>query len=132
MENQTTPPAPNAKAGQNMGVAALILGIIAVILAFIPCTFMFAGIPCLLAIIFGAVGMSQAKKGGAKRTLPMAGLILGIISAVFVAVYSYIAFEAVMGVKSAMEQDSTFMQGLDSAFMQMDSVMQEADTTANQ
>ena len=76
--------------------------------------------------------MSQAKKGGAKRTLPMAGLILGIVSAVFIGVWAYLATQAVMGVKDAIENDSTLMQGLDSAFQQLDSAMQQADSTANQ
>ena len=73
--------------GQAMGTVSLIIGVLAIIIAFIPC------FPCLglvaivfgvLAIIFGAIGLSQAKKGNASQALPLSGLILGIVATGFV------------------------------------------------
>ncbi len=125
MENQTTPPAPS-NAGQTMGILALVFGIISLPIAFIPCIGeVFAWPPALLAIIFGAVGLSQAKKGGGKSGLPMAGLIIGAISLIVVgSMIFFLGKIAKEGVD--MIQDSTFMQGLDSAFQQqMDSVQMQ-------
>jgi|SRR6185295_1636618 len=125
MENQTTPPAPS-NAGQTMGIVALVLGIIAAPLAFIPCTAVFAWVPAGLAIVFGAVGLSQAKKGGGKTGLPIAGLAIGIISLIIVICWMVIFAEAVSEVSDVLKQDSTFMQGLDSAFQEMDSVRMDS------
>jgi len=121
MENQTTPPAPS-NAGQTMGIVALVLGIIAAPLAFIPCTAVFAWVPAGLAIIFGGVGLSQAKKGGGKTGLPIAGLAIGIISLIIVICWMVIFAEAVSEVSDVLKQDSTFMKEMDSVMQQMDTV----------
>ena len=121
MENQTTPPAPS-NAGQSMGIAALVLGIIAAPLAFIPCTAFIAWVPAGLAVILGAVGLSQAKKGNGKTGLPIAGLVIGAVSLIIVICWLVVFAEAVSEVSDVLKQDSTFMQGLDSAFQEMDSV----------
>ena len=83
MENYSIEP-EKTQAGQNMGIAALVLGILAVITSFIPCFGAFALIFGVLAIVFGALGLSQAKKGNGKTGMPMAGLILGIIATLFI------------------------------------------------
>ncbi len=83
MENDLRP----SNAGQGMGIAALVLGILAVIAAFIPCFGFIAILFGTLAIIFGAVGLSQAKKENASRTMPKAGLILGIVGTGFVIIW---------------------------------------------
>lgn len=64
--------------GEGMSIAALVLGIVSFIAAFIPCFDVFALIGGILAIIFGTIGLSQAKKAKAPTTLPQIGLILGI------------------------------------------------------
>ncbi|MBS1118453.1 MAG: putative rane protein [Deltaproteobacteria bacterium] len=66
--------------GNGMAVAALVLGIIALVLFFIP---FLNWILAILGIVFGAVGMSKANKiGGRGKGLAMTGLILGVLSAV--------------------------------------------------
>jgi lysylphosphatidylglycerol synthetase-like protein (DUF2156 family) len=74
-------------AGRGMGVAALVLGILAVICSFIPCFSFWAILFGALAIIFGAIGMSQAGKQNGKKELPKAGLILGIIGTLFALIW---------------------------------------------
>ncbi len=74
------PPAPNyqpAPQQQNgMGVAALVLGIVALV------TCWGAVVPSVLAIIFGKIGMTKADQGLANnRGMAKAGFILGIIGA---------------------------------------------------
>ncbi|OXA86419.1 NfeD family protein [Flavobacterium hercynium] len=76
-----------SSAGQGMGIAALVLGVLAAIAAFIPCFGLIAIFFGVLAIIFGAIGLSQAKNGNASTTMPKAGLILGIVSTAFVIIW---------------------------------------------
>lgn len=85
----------SSKAGQGLGIAALVLGIIAVIAAFIPCFGFFAILFGVLAIIFGAVGLSQAKKGNAPTTMPKSGLILGIVATGFVIIWMVVIVGAI-------------------------------------
>lgn len=67
-----------SNAGEGISIAAVVLGIISSIVAFIPCFDVLALIGAVLAIIFGTIGLSQAKKVNAPTTLPKIGLILGI------------------------------------------------------
>lgn len=127
MENQTNPGAPSS-AGQTMGIAALVLGIIAAPLAFIPCTTFIAWLPAGLAIIFGAVGLSQAKKGNGKTGLPIAGLVIGAVSLIIVICWVVVFAEAVSEVRDAIKQDTTFMQQMDTIFQETDTVMIESDS----
>ena len=73
------PPYYAAAQPQNgMGTAALVLGIIGVVLFFAIWPPFILGI---LAIIFGAVGLGRAKRGVAtNRGVAMAGLVLGIVA----------------------------------------------------
>jgi len=80
---ETTSTTETTNAGKGMGVAALVLGILAVICSFIPCFSFWAILFGVLAIIFGAIGMSQAKKKNGKKGMGKAGLILGIIATIF-------------------------------------------------
>ena len=86
-------------AGQGMGVAGLILGILAVITSFIPCFSFWAILFGVLAIIFGAVGLNQAKKKNGKKGLPKAGLILGIIGTAFALIW-WFAFAGALAASS--------------------------------
>ncbi len=63
-----------------MAVAALVLGIVAVVLSFIPCASII-GLPCaILGIIFGALGINQANKTGEGKGMAIAGLVCSIVS----------------------------------------------------
>ncbi len=71
-------PAPRAAAEERtsgMAIAALVMGIIG---------FLFFGLLSILAIIFGAIGISQTNKDPSLkgRGLATAGLVLGIIGIV--------------------------------------------------
>jgi hypothetical protein len=70
-------PGPPPKTGNGFGVAALVLGIIAVVIAFIPLLGVGSFILGALAAILGIVGLT--KKGRPKGT-SIAGLVLGVVS----------------------------------------------------
>ncbi len=82
--------APQQQKKNGMGIAALVLGILSLALV------IFGGFPGVilgvLAIIFGAVGMSRAKKGRAtNRGMAIAGLVLGVLGAIIGAVILFYA-----------------------------------------
>ncbi len=66
-------------AGQGLGVAGFVIGVIALIIAFIPCLGMYAIIPGVMALILSAIAFSQAKTANASRGLIIAALIISIL-----------------------------------------------------
>ncbi len=69
----------SSNAGQGFGVAGFIIGIIALILSFIPCLGMYAILPGVIAIIFSAVGYSQASTANTPKGLIIAALVISIV-----------------------------------------------------
>ncbi|MFW6218971.1 MAG: DUF4190 domain-containing protein [Bacteroidota bacterium] len=66
-------------AGQGLGIAGLVLGIIAVIVSFIPCVGLIALVPGLVGIVLSAIGLNQANKGNGAKGLIIAALVISII-----------------------------------------------------
>ncbi|MCD0474942.1 hypothetical protein LPB87_11120 [Flavobacterium sp. EDS] len=73
---------------QSMSIAALVIGIVSIIVAFIPCIDILAIIGGVLAIFFSAIGMSQAKSNNTSTTLSKVSFILGIIALLLAVVFS--------------------------------------------
>jgi hypothetical protein len=69
-----------SNSGQNLGIAALIIGIITFVLAIIPCVGVIAIIPGIIAIILASVGLSQSSRQNSPKGILTAGLIIGIIA----------------------------------------------------
>lgn len=67
-------------AGQGLGIAGFILGIISLIVALIPCIGMLALILSIPGIVLSAVALSQATKNNGPKGLIMAALIISILS----------------------------------------------------
>jgi hypothetical protein len=69
-------PPPPAPQGNGLAIAALVCGIVGI----------------LLAIIFGGIGLSRANRGAPHRGLAMAGLVLGVIDIIiFIAVIAWVS-----------------------------------------
>jgi O-antigen/teichoic acid export membrane protein len=63
-----------------MGVAALVVGVVSLVLAILVVFFPIAGLLGVVAIILGAIGMARASRGEAdNRGQALAGLITGLI-----------------------------------------------------
>jgi phosphate/sulfate permease len=69
-----------SNSGQNLGVAALITGIITFVLAVIPCVGVIAIIPGIITIVLASVGLSQVSRTDSPRGILVAGLIIGIVA----------------------------------------------------
>lgn len=64
---------------KGLGIASLILGIITVVLSFIPCFGFYAVYPGLIAIMLSFIAISRASKFNLPKDLAIAGLVCSII-----------------------------------------------------
>ena len=85
-----------------MAISSLIIGIIAVILSFIPCVNWFALLPAVLGIILGFVGRSSAKKANQPTGAATAGIVLNILAVVWIFLWSLVFGAAMAGAASEM------------------------------
>jgi hypothetical protein len=69
-----------SNSGQNLGIAALITGIITFVFAVIPCVGIIAIIPGIITIVLASVGLSQASRNNSPRGIAVAGLVIGIVA----------------------------------------------------
>jgi hypothetical protein len=69
-----------SNAGQGLGVAGFVIGLIALIISFIPCLGMYALVPGGLALIFSIIAYSQASSVNASRGLIISALVLSILA----------------------------------------------------
>lgn len=81
MENQ------KSNAGQGLGIAGLVLGIISFLIAFIPCVGLLALIPGAIAITFSSIAYNQANRGNGAKGLIIAALIISIIATSVAAIW---------------------------------------------
>ncbi|MFK8850685.1 DUF4190 domain-containing protein [Streptomyces sp. Ac-502] len=64
--------------GNGMAVAALVLGVLGVVLALPLVLFWVSWLPALLAVVFGSVGIGMGRKGRARgKGMALAGVLLG-------------------------------------------------------
>ena len=66
-------------AGQGLGIAGLIMGIIAIPLAILGCTSVLGLVLGVAGVVLSAVGLSQATKSNGSKGLPTAGLVVSIL-----------------------------------------------------
>src|SRR5262245_48871221 len=70
------------KQSNGLAIAALVVGIVGVLFGFIPFTFILARILGALALVFGFVGLSRAKRVFTGKGMALAGVILGGLAVV--------------------------------------------------
>jgi hypothetical protein len=76
-----------------MGIAALVLGILGLVLSFVPCLGMYALPLTVIAVILGALAMRSPKDGSAPKGkgMAIAGMILsavGLLLAIVIRVFA--------------------------------------------
>lgn len=76
------------QAGNGFAVTALVLGVIGAIVGLIPLFFIGAWLLGVLALIFGFVGRSRAKRdpNAGRGGMALAGIILGVIAIILGAI----------------------------------------------
>lgn len=68
-----------------MAVASLVLGIISIIFAFIPCTSWIGIITAIIGLVLGIIDLVKKKKAGEKKGMSIAGTVCSGIAVVIVA-----------------------------------------------
>ncbi|MBA3665559.1 MAG: SdpI family protein [Bacteroidetes bacterium] len=125
----TTTPPSNPNAGKGMGIAGMILGIVAIIVSFVPCFGWWAVVLAVVGLILSAVSMSQAQKAGASKGMAIAGLICSIIAIIIGSIWIFViakgAGMAADQFKEAMEKSGA-MDSLNNA---MERLKEITDTT---
>ena len=74
-------------AGQTLGIIGLILGILCLFLAFIPCIGFLAIAPGVIAIILSAIGLNQANRNNGAKGLNIGALIVSILGVAIASVW---------------------------------------------
>jgi hypothetical protein len=106
MEETTT--TTNSKAGKGLGIAGLVLGILAAILSFVPCLGMYAIFPGIIGLILSVISIVQAGKAGAAKGMAIAGLVCSIVGS-SIAVWQY------MKIKDGLEELKQGIENMDTA-----------------
>ena len=90
------------KKGNPLGLTAMVLGIVAAVLAFIPCMGWLAFIPGILAIIFGVISLKKVNAGEAdNKGMSIAGLVCGLVAVIINIAMVFIFAGAVAAVDDA-------------------------------
>jgi hypothetical protein len=74
--------------GLGLGIAGLVLGIVAVMLAVIPFIGLMALIPGIAGMILSIIGLVQASKSNSPKGLILAGLIISTFSGLFAPIWT--------------------------------------------
>ena len=95
-----TPQQPVSRTN-GLATASMVLGIIALVFAFIPFLNLVITLPTgILAVIFGGVGYSKSKKlGGLNKGYSIAGLVTGLVS-LSLWVYMLVAIDTALSTSS--------------------------------
>ncbi len=89
-----------------MGIAALVLGIISLILGFVPFCNIFALIPAIIGLILGIIDLVKKKKASEKFGISLAGLICSAIAIVIIIFYCVLlGFIVAVGAKEVEKTD---------------------------
>ena len=83
------------KRGNGFAVTALVLGIIAVVLAFIPVVNIVSFVLAALAIIFGIVGLISSGKRHAGKGMSITGIVLGVVALALAIIMYVLVLQAV-------------------------------------
>jgi len=104
--------------GQVTGIVGIVLGVISLIVAFIPCVGIVAFLPGGLAIIFSVISIVQASKGNGAKGLGIAALIVSILATLLAAAW-LVLFSGLIIANESMNDPKTFErieQGIKEAF----------------
>ena len=73
-----------------MAVASLVLGIISIIIAWIPFCNYIVAIPALVGLILGIIALVKANKEGGKKGMSIAGIIMPVLAIAFIIYYTFV------------------------------------------
>ncbi len=110
---ETTQPTSNSKAGKGLGIAGLVLGILAAVLSFVPCLGMYAFFPGIIGLVLSVISFVQANKAGTAKGMAIAGIVCSIVGCA-IAGWQYSKISA------GLEELKDGIEHLDTAKLRMD------------
>lgn len=128
MEQNTTNTTPAQNDGRGLGVAGLVVGIVAILFSFIPCLGMWAIVPAIVGIVLSAVSISHANKANAQKGVAVGGLVCSIIAAAIAAYWIYIAVYMVSNTPDLIREmkESGAMDSLNEAIQKLQDITDTA------
>lgn len=116
-----------------MAVASLVLGIISILIAWIPLCGSIAGLPAFIGLILGIVALVQSKKNnGENKGMGIAGTVLNALALIIITVYTLVFTAAAISSEGALEEldnvaDSVMQELNDSLQSISDSIQSEIE-----
>ncbi|MDT4939570.1 MAG: hypothetical protein QOG80_3241 [Pseudonocardiales bacterium] len=80
---------PQPRAGSGRAIAALVLGIISILFFW---TSILDIVPVVLAIVFGSIGINDAKRGASGRSMAVSGIVCGIVGALLAVTFTVVVY----------------------------------------
>lgn len=78
-----------SNAGQGLGIAGLVMGILAIPMGIFPCTFYIGIIFGIIGLVLSLVALSQANRGYGPKGLIIAALVCSIVGLTFASVWGF-------------------------------------------
>jgi len=115
-----------------MGIAALIIGIVAVILGLVPaCGLIFGLPPAIVGLILGIIDVKKKGKANQPKGVGLIGLILNVVAIIVIVIWTVIigakAKDASQDMEGFMEE---MKEGIEQASVEMKEAATEAEKAA--
>ncbi len=91
-----------------MGIIGIVLGVISLILAFIPCVGVVAFLPAGLALVFSIISIVQASRDYGSKGLGIGALIISMVAILFAALWLAIFSGASIIANKAIQDPDNF------------------------
>ncbi|MBS1371127.1 MAG: hypothetical protein HPZ91_14340 [Lentisphaeria bacterium] len=112
-----------------MGIAALILGVLGLIVAWIPFCGMVAFIPCLIGLGLGIADVVIKGRRGESKTMGIVGTVLNAVALVVVIIWTVIVASQAAAVANDPEFRETFQKEFQKAIEEAEKKAQEQGGT---
>lgn len=93
-----------SEAGKSLGIAGLVVGIIALVFSFIPCLGMIALLPGVVAVILSLVGIIIASQKNGAKGLTIAAFIISLLACAIAGYQTRMLMDATANMKGVAEE----------------------------
>ncbi len=110
-----------------MGIASLVIGIVAVIMSMIPCVGWLALLPAVVGLVLGILEFNKKKKAEAPKGMSLAGIVLNIVALVFIVVWMAVMARAGSALEKGLkEYGEEYGQALQESVETFERVVEES------
>lgn len=86
-----------------MGIASMVIGIVAAVLCWIPFCNYWAFIPAVVGLVLGAIEMKKKKTANEPRGMAVAGVVLNIVAIAFIFIWTIALADSARKVGNAVD-----------------------------